>query len=139
MAEIAAYINFDGNTREAMEFYKDAFDGELKTQLVKESPMADKLPGEDQNKIFHSSLEGKDFVLMASDLSGPDGYVRGNTISLSLLCESREEIENLFKKLSEGGKVTMDLTDSEWNSVFGMVDDKFGITWLLNFDKGQES
>jgi PhnB protein len=135
MAEIAAYLGFDGRTRKAMEFYKEAFGGELKFQTLKESPMASQYPNDDPDKIFHASLEGKDFVLMASDFSGPDGFIRGNTISLSLLCKSKKEIEELYEKLSEGGTPTMPLTDSEWNSIFGMVDDRFGITWLLNYDK----
>lgn len=135
MAEIAPYINFNGDTKQAMEFYKDTFGGELSIQTVGESYMAGQQPPDTHDKIFHASLEGNEFVILASDLGGERDFKKGNDITLSLLCKSKEEIQSLFGKLSSGGKVLIPLTDSEWDSLFGAIEDKFKIRWFMNFDK----
>ena len=78
-------------------------------------------------------------VLMASDsleAMGPKRIV-GNNFSISLSAESKEELENLFNGLSEGGTQTMPLADAFWGSYFGMCSDKFGIQWLFSFDYNQ--
>ena len=107
-------------------------------QTVGESPMKDKMPGgaKSNEKIMHASL-GKDGAafLMAADMMDPKTFTQGDTITLSANCTSEEEISTLFSKLSAGGKVTMPLSEQFWGATFGMLTDKFGIDWMLNYQK----
>lgn len=88
-----------------------------------------------KDNILHSSLSNGSMVLMATDMVTPDGYTKGNNISLSLNCNSEEEINTFFTKLSAGGKVLDPLKEQFWGAIFGCVTDQFGINWLLNFAK----
>ena len=93
------------------------------------------MPPEARNKIMHASLTRDSLALMASDMMGEDRLVKGNTISLLLNCSSKDEIETWFSKLSKGGKVHHPLKEEFWGSVFGDFTDKFGMRWMLNWDK----
>lgn len=135
MTHINAYLNFGGNCREAMTFYKDCLGGELKLQTVGESPAANQMPPEAGNSILHSTLAVGNSVLMGSDMMGPNGLIGGNSISLTLECGSEEEIQTFFSKLSSGGKIRQPLQDQFWGATFGHLTDKFGINWLLNYQK----
>ncbi len=134
MTQIYAYLSFNGNCREAMTFYKDCLGGELMLQTVEGSPVAEQMPAEFGPHILHSTLTQGDLLLMASDMASAE-LVQGNTISLSLNCSSKEEIEALFSHLSAGGKITHPLADEFWGATFGALTDKFGMNWLLNYDK----
>ena len=132
MAQINVYIGFNGQCREAMTFYKTVLGGELFFQTVGGSPMAAQCPESTHAEILHSSLTNGDLVLMATDMTGPDGYHKGNNIAISLNCGSKEEIEAFFAGLSEGGKVMDPLKEQFWGAIFGALTDKFGIGWMLN-------
>lgn len=134
MAQIVAYLFFDGNCREAMEFYKESLGGDLAIQTVRESPVAGQLPAEAGEKIMHARLTAGDLTLLASDAIGQE-HIIGNNISLTLLCDSEEEIQTHFSKLSAGGKVTHPLRVEFWGATYGQLTDKFGINWMLNYDK----
>lgn len=134
MAEINAYLRFNGNCREAMTFYKDCLGGELALQAVGDLPMAEQMPPESHQNIIHSSLKKDGLVLLGSDMVGPEGRVLGNAISLSLTCTSEEEINTFFSKLSSGGEATNPLKTEFWGGTFGTLVDKFGNEWLLNYD-----
>ncbi len=134
MTQINAYLHFSGNCREAMTFYKDCLGGELSLQNIEGSPVADQMPADARQGILHSTLTNSTLVLMASDMvQGP--VVRGNSVSLSLDCSSEEEIHRLFAALSSGGTITCPLEESFWGATFGVLTDKYGISWLLNHDK----
>jgi PhnB protein len=135
MKSFNPYLRFDGNCREAMTFYKEALGGELHMQTVGESPMAAQISPEAHQKIMHSRLNGGGFVLMGSDMVGPEGLVTGNAITLLVDCSTEDEIESLFSKLSAGGKVTYPLKQEFWGGIFGTFIDKFGMEWQLNYDK----
>lgn len=135
MAQINAYLTFDDNCREAMEFYKECLGGELFIQTLGESPVAEQMPGASKDSIMHASLTKNSLVLMASDMMGKEKLIQGNNVSLSLNCENEEEINTLFNKLSAGGQITMPLGEQFWGAIFGMFTDKFGIHWMLNYDK----
>lgn len=134
MTQINAYLNFNGDTREAMQFYKDCFGGELVMQKIAESPMAAQMPGEMMNRILHSSLTNGSIILMASDCMGKS-VTAGNHISLCINCGSEEEISSFFASLADGGKINEPLQQSFWGATFGNLTDKFGINWILNFTK----
>lgn len=134
-----AYLNFNDNCREAMNFYKDCLGGELTLQKVSDSPeMAAHMPANMADKILHSTLAAGPIIIMGSDLHRSK-LIEGNTISLCLNCESEQEIKSLFSNLSQGGEVIDALADMPWNALFGSVIDKYGKMWLFNYDKGQRA
>lgn len=137
MAVLNPYLNFAGNTEEAFKFYKTIFGGDFKfLQRFKDTPEAGRVPANEKDKIMHVALPvGKGNTLMATDALESMGHkiIPGNNINLSLEAESKEEAEKLFKGLSQAGKVTMPLGDTFWGAHFGMVTDKFGIQWMVNY------
>jgi len=125
-AALNTYISFNGQAREAMEFYKSIFGGELTI-----STFADQhVPNAPADGVMHAQLnvDGKP-VIMASD--GMDDKTRSG-FSLSLSGDNAEELRGYFQKLSESGQITKPLEKESWGDEFGMVQDKFGITWMVN-------
>jgi PhnB protein len=141
MIKMNSYLNFDGKAEEAFNFYKTTLGGEL-LQIMKmsDAPESDKFAENEQNRIMHISLAINDnTVLMASDILPSFGHTikEGNNVQLSLHPSSREETERIFYGLSEGGKIEMALEDTFWGAYFGSFSDKYGINWMINFDKGK--
>lgn len=133
---LTPYLNFQGNTREAMEFYHSVFGGDLKLSTFGEFPNP-QLPEDYKDKIMHAALETPDLMLMASE-GMPGGKVNfGDNVSLSLAGVESEKLTGYFTKLSEGGTVTMPLEKQVWGDTFGMLTDKFGIHWMVNISSGQ--
>lgn len=135
MAQLNPFLRFnEGKCREAMEFYKNIFGGELTFMPIGESPMAKEMPEDKQHYIMHSELKSDRVVFNGSDMMR-DKAVVGDNIGMMLNCESEEEIKAIFSKLSEGGEVFMPLEDAFWGALFGVVTDKYGIEWMLNWQK----
>jgi PhnB protein len=134
MAQINAYLTFNGNCREAMIFYQECLGGELHLQPVSGSPMENQLPHEEKQKILHSSLTNDNLVLLASDIVEKGKLVKGNTISLSLHCNSEEEIKSFFFKLASGGHVAHPLHHF-FAGTMGALTDRFEKDWLLYYEK----
>jgi PhnB protein len=143
MATINPYLNFNGNTEEAFNFYRSVFGGEFTTlQRFKDTPEADRVPASDKEKIMHVSLPiGKGNVLMATDALESMGHALtvGNNFSIAVNAESEEEADKLFSELSAGGQVTMPLQKAFRGAYFGMLADKFGIQWMVNYDYNQRN
>lgn len=138
MAQIVPYINFADQGKEAVEFYKNVFGGDAEMQLVKDSPNAADMPAEWGERIFHLAFTAGDIHFYGSDImSDQAGKVVGNVYSLALNCDSEEQLRGYFAKLSDGGEVRWEPRDSEWGALFAQCVDKFGITWMLNYDKSQ--
>ena len=137
MATLNPYLNFAGNTEEAFIFYRSVFGGDFTTlQRFKDTPEAGRVPEKEKDMLMHVSLPvGKGNSLMGTDAVESMGHklIVGNNIQLSLEAESKDEAEKLFKGLSAGGKVTMPLKDTFWGAYFGMLVDRFGIQWLVNY------
>lgn len=136
MKAVNPYINFDGNTEEAFEFYQSVFGGEL--QVVRFKDMEDSMgaTGDDLEKIAHVSLPiGGNTMLMGDDGPAVMGQpvTTGNNFSINLETDSSQEAKKVFSNLSVGGKITMPLKETEWAEKFGMLTDKFGITWSVNY------
>ncbi|RTL61045.1 MAG: VOC family protein [Sphingobacteriales bacterium] len=134
MTQINPYLNFNGNTREAMNFYQQCLGGELVMQKIAESPMGAQMPSEMGPKILHSSLSNNRIVLMASDCLG-NNIVIGNNVWLCINCSSNEEINTYFNGLAANGKIIEPLHQSFWGATFGVLTDKFGINWMFNYSK----
>lgn len=138
MTQLSAYLTFNGNCREAMSFYKECLGGELALQTIGESPMASTMPDEMKEYVLHSALVNPALTLMATDCVGPDGLVKGNSVSLCINCGSEDEINTLYSKLSIGGITTYPLKNTFWGALFGGLTDKYGNHWLLNYSKNAE-
>ena len=138
MTQINSYLTFSGNCREAMNFYKDCLGGELTLQTIGESPLADKMPPQMKESILHATLTKDGLTLLASDMVGEKGLIKGNSVSLMLNCNSEEEIRTSYSNLVAGGEADHQLEISFWGALFGDLTDKFGNHWLLHFDKNAE-
>jgi len=129
------YISFNGNARQAMEFYKDVFGGELNLNTFGEFGQQ----GADADKVMHAQLEAPNgFALMASDT--PEGMTHnpGDTITVSLSGDDTDDLRGYWEKLAAGGKVTMPLEKQMWGDEFGMVVDQFGVPWMVNIAGQQQ-
>ncbi|WP_300675101.1 VOC family protein [Soonwooa sp.] len=140
MATTNIYLTFEGNCKEAFDFYKSAFGGDFPhVGKFGDMPEVDgkKISEEDKEKIMHITLPiSKETVLMGSD-AGTDwgrGLTVGNNFSIAINADSKEEADNLFNALSAGGKITMPLQETFWGAYFGMFVDKFNINWMMNYD-----
>ncbi len=135
---LTPYINFEGNAEEALNFYKDVFNGEIvRISRYGDSPM----PVDEnwKNKLIHARLEFGDNMLYISD--GPKDFkvqADGN-IQLSIEIPDENKIEEVFNKMAEGGKITMPFADQFWGAKFGMLTDKFGVDWMFNCEKKGEN
>ena len=127
------YLNFGDKTEEAFEFYKTVFGNEFAFfQRFKDAPGTEE---GDAEKVMHVALPIGNDTLMGSDspASMMSTFKIGNNISLSLQPDSKEQADELFSKLSEGGVVLMPLADQFWNAYFGMLTDKYGVNWMINY------
>jgi PhnB protein len=132
MAQLNPYLNFHGQCKEAMNFYKEIFGGELEVMLAGESPVADQVPAEFHKGVLHSSLKTPGFEIMATDMT-PTPPIEGNTVHLCVRCNSEEETRLLFDRLSEGGKVIQPLNKMFFGWI-GTVADKYEKHWMLECD-----
>lgn len=121
------YLFFDGNAKEAMEFYKSVFGGELTLNTMEGVPGT---KPEDKDRIMHASLEGGDVNLMASD--SRKASPEAKKIELSLSGSDEPKLKKMFEGLSQGGKITMPLGKQSWGDTFGMLTDKYSINWMFN-------
>lgn len=142
MATLSPYLNFDGRTEEAFNFYKSVFGGEFDTlQRIKEMPGGDQFPANEQNRVMHVSLPiGNGDRLMGSDILPSQGHklVEGNNVHIAISPPSEQEAKRIFSALSAGGKVVMPLEKTFWGALFGMFSDKFGILWMVNYTYEQK-
>ena len=131
------YLSFDGTARDAMEFYRSVFGGDLTISTFGESGMPEG-PGSD--KVMHAQLESpKGFALMASDTPPGMDYAGPNgAISVSLSGDD-EDLRGYWEKLSDGGTVTMALEKQAWGDEFGMCVDRYGTPWMVNIGAPQQS
>lgn len=131
MALIYTYLRFNGNAKDAFEFYKDCLGGDLSVQTIGESPMAQYMPDKKDN-VFHAQLKKGDMVLLGSDMVGEDGLKYGNNMVVTLECSNKNEAKDLFAKLSSGGKIGHELADQPWG-IIGDFQDKFMVDWFVVF------
>ncbi len=135
MTQVNAYLNFNGQCREALTFYKECLDGDLYLQKISESPMAAKMPSEAGPNILHGCLtRNGDVMLMGSDMLG-NALRPGNAIALCLNCSSDKEINDFFIRLAAGGQIKTPLHQSFWGATFGELTDRFGLNWMLTYSK----
>ncbi len=141
MAVVNPYLTFNGTCEEAFNFYKSVFGGDFPyVGRFNDMPAAEgsePISEADGQKIMHISLPiSKETILMGSDTTEAYGktFQVGNNFAISINTDSEEEAQKLFDGLSAGGTVTMPLAKTFWNAFFGMFTDKFGISWMVNYD-----
>ena len=130
-----AYLTFNGNAAEALAFYAQCLGGKIEFSMTfGESPMGAQTPDNYKSKIMHATLTARGQKLMASD-GPPDYKFEGyKGFSLSVQAKDVKEGEQLFNALSAGGKVTMPYAATFWSPGFGMLEDKFGVPWMVNVE-----
>ena len=137
MKTVTPNITFDGNAREAFEYYRSIFGGEFSALLrYRDMQMTAGLPEGELDRIAHVALPLADgYLLMGGDSLKSFGKPLsvGNNISITLEPASGEEADRVFEALSDGGEVEMPLEQTEWAEKFGQCVDKFGIPWVVNY------
>jgi len=128
---LTPYVSFRDTAREAMEFYKSVFGGELTVSTFGDFQASD--DPDEQDKVMHSQLTTPGgLVLMAADTPDSMEYTPGTSISISLSGDDEPELTGYYEKLADGGTVTEPLAKAPWGDSFGMCVDRFGINWLVN-------
>jgi PhnB protein len=131
------YLEFNGNARQAMEFYKSVFGGNLTMNTYKEF-QASEDPSE-ENKIMHSQLEADNGIrLMGADTPNRMEYHPSSNISISLSGDNYEELKGYYQKLVAGGTVLEPLETAPWGDTFGMLKDQFGVKWMVNISGAKQ-
>ncbi|MBV8364269.1 MAG: VOC family protein [Candidatus Eremiobacteraeota bacterium] len=128
--ELKPYVFFYGRCEEALNFYKNALGGDYEVMRIKDSPMANQWPDKG-NSVMHASFNAPGVSFFASD--GQDAKsINADEGNISLALATKEnEGERVFNALADGGKVTMPIEDAFWGGKFGIVQDRFGVEWMM--------
>jgi PhnB protein len=137
---VHAYVNFDGNCLEAVEFYRQVFGSEAHDMMTfgdapldPESP----IPEEYKHLVMHTALDIFGTIVMFSDLMPGEPLVKGNNISLVIMLKNIDDIKPLYDKLKEGGTVDMEPQESFFSKCYGSLTDKFGVIWQVMHDDSE--
>lgn len=137
---VETYLIFDGNCREAVEFYAKVF-GTEEPQIMSfgDSPQDPNytLPEEAKDRVMHARLNIAGSNVMFSDTFPGTPFIAGNNFSVTIILDQVEELQSYFDKLKEGGRVTMELQETFWSKSYGMLTDKFGINWQFSHGSGE--
>lgn len=126
------HLNFRESAREAMTFYQSVLGGELTVSTFGEFHASDD-PAE-RDKVMHSQLETPDgFTLMAADVPNSMEFSSQQGVSVSLSGDDEKKLRGFWEGLSEGGTVLMPFEQAPWGATFGMVIDRFGTRWMVNY------
>lgn len=135
MAKVYAYLTFNGNCRHAMKFYEKCLGGKLVFITVGQFTSVKKMSGKMRECIVNATLTNNALVLIGTDMPSDIGLLRGNNVSLMLMCNSEQEMLRSYKKLSAGGEKTRMPQRTYGDALFGTLTDRYGIYWLLNYQK----
>lgn len=136
--KINPYLYFNGNASEAVAFYEKAFGGKAVALKYKDVAQFDKsykiAPGT-ENFVMHANMNLGDSMIMLCDVPAdmPCSFTNGLQLMVSLTGEA--EVQKVFNALKVGGEVTMNLQKTFWSECFGSIKDKFGIHWMLSYEK----
>lgn len=123
------YLMFEGNCREAMEFYQGIFGGEL--SMMTFGQVDDSCPAAMRDHIMHSSLMGGEIEFMGGDSPQP-GPLGSDKIQLSLSGFDEAGLRSKFDQLSPGGTVTVPMDKQVWGDIFGAFKDRYGVDWMID-------
>lgn len=129
--KIVPYLNFDGNCRQAFEFYQRVLGGEQPEFVTLDDMPMDNMSDDWKDRILHARLQFGTQEIMGSD-TPPDGYSRPQGVNVSLQHTDVADSERVFRELSSNGTIVMPWEEQPWGAMFGMVVDEFGIPWMIN-------
>ena len=132
--QLELFINFDGNCREAVEFYAKVFKSKVSNLMTYGDAPPDSnytVPDADKNRIIYAGVPLGNIVVMFSDIPSGSPFVAGNNISPTVSTDDKDEVTRLFNELKEGGEVYMELQQTFFSELFCMVKDKFGVIWQV--------
>jgi PhnB protein len=134
-SKLNPYLSFNGDARQALEFYKEVFGGTLAMNTYGEFGQGDT---PDADKIMHGMLEtSSGFTLMGADGAPGHEAQPGGNFSVALTGDDDAELRGYWEKLSAGGSVSVPLEKQMWGDVFGMCTDRFGVPWMVNISEKQ--
>jgi len=135
----SVFVNFDGNCREAVEFYAEAFGAETPRMMTYGEAPGANTSEKDRDRIMYTDLMIGGCNVMFMDFPSDMECVKGNNIQLTLSVPDKEEVRRLFNALKEGGTVGMELEETFWSGLYGMVTDRFGVQWHIMHGDGQHN
>ena len=128
---IAPYLYFRGNCKDAFDFYHSVLGGKITSMTFGQSPMAAECDPGMLDQLMHVRIVVGDSILMGSD-SPPQYWTASGGFAISYSVDTPEEGKKIFDALSDGGQIVMPLEKTFWSEAFGMLEDKFGISWMIN-------
>jgi PhnB protein len=129
--QLIPYLNFDGQCREAFDFYAQALGGQIVMRMTYgESPMCDELPTDSRDRIMHSQLVAAGATLMGAD--GPPPHHGNGDTCINIQVDSIADAERIFAALLDGGKAQMPLQETFWAHRWGALTDRYGKPWMVN-------
>lgn len=131
--KVQSYLAFNGNCQEALNYYSNLFDAEIKNRQTYKDAKID-IPDSYWDKLQHAELKGKGVNFMAYDASPDTPINHGNQIHMSVDADSKSEAEHVFESLSKGGQIHDNFREREWGYL-GRCTDKYGINWMVNCEK----
>jgi len=136
---ISCHLSFDGQCEVAFRTYQRLLGGEIITMLeYGESPMADQVPPQWQNRILHATLRLGDQELLGTD-AFPDAYERPQSFFVTLGISELAKAREVFASLAEGGRVQMPFQETFWSAGYGVLVDRFGVPWEVNCEQPANS
>lgn len=139
---LTPYLSFDGNTREAYAFYQHALGGKIETMMRyadmphmagDDNPCPDGSDSTVDERIMHACLRLPDgAMLFAGDVPAGVSYEGVQGVMLALQYDTVEQAQSVFNALAKGGRITMPLAPAFWTKTFGMLTDRFGVSWAVN-------
>lgn len=134
--QLIAYLNFNGDCKEAFEFYEKCLGGKIVAMVpFGETPAGGHVPAASRGQIMHARLVVGDQVLMGSDCTPQHPYQGVTGCAVALVTNDPAEGERIFNALADGGSIQMPYQETFWAVRFGMVTDRFGVPWLINCEK----
>lgn len=133
---LSVYMVFNGDCRQAVEFYGQVFGSEPRIMSFGDAPPNPEfpIPEEARNLVMHAELMISGSRVMFSDTFPGRPYVKGNNIELTVVSTDMDEVKSIFNKLKESGKVEMELQETFWSKCYGKLTDKFGVEWQVSHD-----
>jgi PhnB protein len=129
---LGVFLFFDGECREALEFYAAVFNQPMPDNIMTHADNPDvSVPESDKNRILYADLSVLGSTLMMSDCPSEVAFVRGNSSTVVIGSTDAAELKQIFERLQDGGTVFMDLGETFFSELFGMVIDKFGVMWQI--------
>ncbi|HCR53395.1 MAG TPA: VOC family protein [Cyclobacteriaceae bacterium] len=133
MNKIVVYLTFNGNCTEAMRFYQKCLGGKLQIQRLGESPASNQLPNSLNQYVLQANLCNGSVEIIGTDLVSDEGLQRGNSVAMMLVCKSKREMNQYFKKLAIGGKVLSPVQRNFFGVWFGTLQDRYENYWLMQY------